>query len=168
MCLTNESFLKNHGGLAKNNFTEIIRNTVNDEEEIDSDFLQNLGTSYYSIENLDKVLSDNRTNFSVLSLNCQSINAKIDKILILIDCIKKHNFEFDAICLQESWLKSDSDVSLIQIPNYKCISQGKHCSQQGGLLTSLHSKYENYSITSCEKSDIWEGLFIKVSIPENG
>ena len=53
-------------------------------------------------------------------------------------------------------------MSLLQFPNYTCITQGKYCSQHGGLVIYLHHKYsfENYVLQT--KSDICEGLIIKV------
>ena len=74
------------------------------------------------------------------------------------------NCQFSLICLQETWLNDDSDLSLYQLNNYKCISQGKYCSQHGGLIMYLHDtlSYEPYDPDF--KSDIWDGQFINVNI----
>ena len=53
-------------------------------------------------------------------------------------------------------------MSLYQIPNYTCISQGKCCSQHGGLITYIHNDYQFHIYKSFTESDIWEGLFVKV------
>ena len=49
------------------------------------------------------------------------------------------------------------------IPNYTCISQGKYCSQHGGLVTYIHQRYsfEEYNLPA--KSNLWEGLIIKIN-----
>ena len=44
---------------------------------------------------------------------------------------------FSAICLQESWLTDDSDLSQYQLPNYNIIHQGKKCSGHGADDTTL-------------------------------
>ena len=49
-----------------------------------------------------------------------------------------------------------------QIQNYTCISQGKHCSQHGGLLIYLHNNYTFEYFKLPFKSDTWEGLFIRI------
>ena len=40
--------------------------------------------------------------------------------------LDKIKFNFTMICLQESWLKDNDDVSQIQLENYYCITQGRH------------------------------------------
>ena len=52
-----------------------------------------------------------------MSLNCQSINAKFNELQIIIEEI--NNNPLSVICLQESWLKENSDFSLYKLANYK-------------------------------------------------
>ena len=101
--------------------------------------------------------------FSILSLNCQSLNAKIDQINIKLQQLKSNGHEFSAICLQETWLSEDSDISLLEIDGYTFIPQGKICSAHGGLAIYLSSKYKFKSINMYENSGIWEGQFIEVT-----
>ena len=70
---------------------------------------------------------------------------------------------FGAICLQETWLSSDADVSLLHIPGYKLIHQGSKCTRHGGLIIYLHQEYTYKLRNMYTQSDIWEGLFIDVS-----
>ena len=57
------------------------------------------------------------SEFTILSLNVQSIHAKIDQLKILIYDLAQHNLYFNIIhvCVQETWLSQDSNVDLIQI-----------------------------------------------------
>ena len=82
----------------------------------------------------------------VLSLNCQTLNAKIDQINIKLQQLKSNGHEFCAICLQEIWLSEDSDISLLKIDGYTFIPQGKICSAHGGMAIYLSSKYKLNSI----------------------
>ena len=111
----------------------------------------------------DKVASilKDKSYFSILSLNCQSIHAKFDQLYLFLQQLKINNFEFSAICLQETWLGEDTDASIYQIPNYSCISQGKRCSEHGGLIIYLHKNY-NFEILKIKQSNIFEALFIKI------
>ena len=54
---------------------------------------------------------------------------------------------FSTICLQESWLTDDSDLSQYQLPNYNLIHQGKKCSGHGGLL----SLFTQTLLSCCKK-----------------
>ena len=81
----------------------------------------------------------------------------------MIESLRNFNFEFAAICLQETWLDQNADLSLLQLTNYQCISQGKHCSQHGGLIIYLHDMF-TYKTHISFKSDTWEGQFIKVKL----
>ena len=75
------------------------------EPEYSEDELNVLKPSgYYSIETLPIQLK-NRNNFNVLSLNAQSINAKFDCLLALIEVAKHQGISFQAICIQESWTR---------------------------------------------------------------
>ena len=70
---------------------------------------------------------------------------------------------FGAICIQETWLSSDADVSLLHIPGYKLIQQSSKCTRHGGLIIYLHEEYTCKLRNMYAQSDIWEGLFIDVS-----
>ena len=69
-------------------------------------------SSYYDDDSLNNLFKDKGNSFCILSLNCQSINAKFDQLNIKIQQLKSNGYEFSAICLQEAWLSSDSDTSL--------------------------------------------------------
>ena len=64
------------------------------------------------------------------SLNIQSIIAKFDKPKILLHLIQENNCHISAICLQETWLRDDSNNALISLEKYNLISQGKKCSSR--------------------------------------
>ena len=78
-------------------------------------------------------IKNKQDKFIVLKLNCQSLNAKIDEIIIKLDTLRTFLCEISALCLQETWLKDDYDTSLLQIDGYTLISQGKICSSHAGL-----------------------------------
>ena len=135
----------------------MIYSDTNDEPQ----FVQN--SNYFDDTSLIKKLSTKTNSFNVLSLNCQSINAKIDQLKIKLKQWKNLNCKYSVICLQETWLSDNSDTSLIQIDNYTLISKGKTCSTHGGLLIYLHNTYRYKTISTNIKSDIWEGQFISVT-----
>ena len=127
-----------------------------------------LNSPYYSHDEFLKNICKQKDNFCLLSLNCQSLNAKYDNICILLENLKKHNFYFSAICLQETWLREDADLSLFQIPGYTLVAQGTQISQHGGLAIYLHNNFTFNIFPIHEKSDTWEGLILKVYPTNNG
>ena len=110
---------------------------------------------------LSDKLYESKSNFSILSLNAQSINAKFDEFQIAINEINNKH-EVSIICIQESWLSSDSDTSLFDIPNYQLVAKGKYCSNHGGLLTYVHKDFYWENIAINDETTVWENLFIKV------
>ena len=120
----NNEILMNHGGLSKNNLLNYTNGEPDDENEnSDTSLIETLGSSYFSIEKLGNVLKMDTLTFSILSLNCQSLNAKFDNLCLFLASL--HPYEFSAICLQETWLPSEADLSLFQIANYTLI-KGKN------------------------------------------
>ena len=93
---------------------------------------------YYTIDALPSHLM-NDGHLNILSLNAQSINSKFDSILALLDIAKNQNVNFHVICIQESWLKEGSDMSLFQIDGYQCIFQVTQCSAHGGSVAYIES-----------------------------
>ena len=102
-------------------------------------------SSYYDDDSLNNLFRDKINPFCILSLNSQSINAKFDQLNIKVQQLKGNGYEFSAICLQETWLSSDSDTSLFKIDGYNLISQGKMCSSHGGLAIYVSEKF-NFSL----------------------
>ena len=153
-----KNLLNNFGGLDNNSLLNIIN-----EYETDSDDISIFKPSpYYSHDHLLDFIDKENRNFTVLSLNVQSLQAKFNKILAFLESLKEKDFEYNAICLQETWLDNNANLSLLQIHNYTCISQGKYSSLHGGLIIYLHKRY-NYTVKHvCNVSDIWEGLFIDI------
>ena len=152
-----DGILSNFGGLIDNNLINILGNPEADGLTLFTN------SPYVDTVDLTDVLSTSKGKFTVFSLNVQSINSKFKYLypLLIIDLCNK-DIGFSAICLQESWLSDDSDLSQINMPNYNLIHKGKTCSGHGGLLIYLHQRY-SYNIRNLyESSDIWEGLFINI------
>ena len=72
------------------------------------------------------------------------------------------------MCIQESWLDENFDLSLYQIEGYTCIPQGKRCSSHDGSMTYVHSQYNTFVIDVKNDSPIWESLFVTVKYMDIG
>ena len=65
--------------------------------------------------------------------------------------------KLSAICLKETWLGSESELSLLQIPEYNLISRGKSCTAPGGVAISLNKCFDYNIIEHGVRSNIWNG-----------
>ena len=74
---------------------------------------------YYDDDSLNKLFKGKSDSFSILGLNCQYLNAKFDQISIMVQQLKSKGYEFDAICLQETWL---SDGRIFHFIRFKDIT----------------------------------------------
>ena len=75
---------------------------------------------YHTIADLEN-LKLTQGSINIMSLNCQIINAKFNELQDIVEEI--NNNPLSVICLQESWLKENSDFSLYNLANYKLINQ---------------------------------------------
>ena len=97
-------------------------------------------SSYHTVTNFENIkLAVGSLN--IMSLNCQSINAKFNELQIIDDNL--NNNPLSVICLQESWLKENSDYSLYNLSNYKLINKCRtKCSDHGGLMIYVHERLD--------------------------
>ena len=129
-----------------------------------------LGTShYYDDEAFNEFSVNNVNNFVILSMNCQSLRAKLDEMLLMLDAYNSVNgCDIAMICLQETWIARDSDV-LIDIPNYNYVIKGHSTSSHGGVVTYIRSDLNFDIVTIPDHSEnLWESLFLQVYGPATG
>ena len=123
-----EYILREFGGIAANDISHILESNPDDHEPtiINKSF-------YYMSDNMPLFMKSRDDTFTLLSLNAQSIYAKISKLQLLIQQLNLQNIRVDAIAIQESWLQHDgqhnvSDLTLLHIDGYNILSQGYSCS----------------------------------------
>ena len=160
--INDNEILLHFGGLNTSSLIRVL-NQDDDNEGAADDGLETIQhSSYYSTSTLINELADKKDSFNILSLNCGSINAKIDQLMITLNEYKHSGCNFHAICLQETWLNDQSDTCLLQIEGYKLISQTRSCSARGGLIIYLNNNIKYKLLDGYTDSDIWEGQFIEI------
>ena len=164
----NNNILAQIGGLHINSLNYILnknndtnRDNLNGEPEL----IQH--SPYYYDDKITTWTTTESNTFTILSLNCASINAKFDEILIKLRQLKNKGTDINIICLQETWLNDDSDTSQLQIEDYVLVSQGKRCSGHGGLLIYVKQNLTYTILAIKNDSTIWENLFIEIEENEN-
>ena len=137
-----------------------LENLFNSTEENDEIGILS-PSQYYTIHNLPSQLKC-KNNINVLSINAQSIHAKFDSLLAHVENARQQGIRFHIICIQESWLRDTSDLSLLQIDGYNCFSKGHSCTSHGGLLTYVDENISASALDVDINSQIWEGMFILI------
>ena len=127
MTTLDNDILKFHGGSDTNSLCNIMQ--FNNEDDDEGNPLQVIKHSSYYDNKFNSIIDQHKGNFCILSTNIQSINTKFDELYAYIHDLRQHNFEFGAICIQESWMSDVEDTSPVDIPGYTCIHKGKTCSK---------------------------------------
>ena len=151
--------LSNYSGIEQNN----LNNLVTHLDDVENTITVTANAPYIDTEHLATYMTKYKSRFTILNLNTQSINAKFDRLEILLKDLKDHDFEFSAICLQETWLKNKDDLSNFQFANYTSFGLDATCSKHGGLAIFLHDDFHGETINNYENSTLWEALFIEIS-----
>ena len=98
MTLTDELFLSSVGSVRQYSLTSIIEEQNTNAQE--HQCIQQ--SSYYDIDKFSEVAKTRLNDFSILTTNIESLNAKFDELLIHITELKNINFKYSVICLQET------------------------------------------------------------------
>ena len=150
-----QNILSHFGGLEINSLTNIIENDT--EYNVQTNIQH---SSYYDFSEFNKLASVKKTNFSVLSANIQSVFAKFEQLEALVEELHTINFKFTVICLQECWLANSCDASILNLPGYNCIAQGKHSSERGGLMMYIDDRFQYSTRLNINMYEHWEGQVV--------
>ena len=127
-----------------------------------SDLTNTVKTSrYYSSAGIiQKIKSSSCT---IMSINCQSLNAKFSKIKLLIDTFAEYGKPIQVLCIQETMFENTNliDIGQFHIDNYHLLTKNRYASDHGGLACYIH-KHWNYTI----KPTLVE-MFVEISNPDN-
>ena len=136
-------------------------NGRHDDNHEDHDIAIVKHSSYYTTDDFTNTrLATGSLN--ILSLNCQSLNAKFNELQIFIE--EMCHDQFGVICLQESWLADNFEYSVFNLRNYSMIKQGKLCSEHGGLIIYVYDRYDiSAPLTLIDSVSGWEYLCIEIS-----
>ena len=100
----------------------------------------------------------------ILNLNIRNIYSNIDELKLFLDRVSVSN-TISAICLNECWIKENSDLSTLNIPNYKmfCLRGNREGHGHCGLIIYVHDQFKATNITLSQESTTWDYLCIEMS-----
>ena len=146
-------------GLSESTSLTHLLNCSDHSELDDIDVINH--SPYYSECDFQKLITSKDT-LSIMSLNCQSINAKFDDLQLFINRSNERG-HLSIICLQETWTDNNCDISLYQLPNYKLFHKGKQCSSHRGLFIYVHEEFNVEPANIAFNSTRWEGFCLKIT-----
>ena len=157
--LDTSSLLKEFGGSAANNLNNLI-NHPDTSDEMDFSSI----SQYVTIQQLPDYISAAANKISVLTLNCQSINAKFDELYaVLYHLNDKYSLKFSVILIQETWVSgTEPDVSCYKLPGYQSFALGASCSSKGGLLCYVLESIKAKVKLKIDSSKIYEAMFLEL------
>ena len=153
-----DEILKNYGGCNVNDLVNMFDYEIDENEPLAINH-----SPYYSTQDILHTLKTFQGDFTVMSLNSQSIHAKIPEIQVLIHQLSESGVDIGAICIQETWIPPEGDTTQVQLNGYKLMPQGYSTSTHGGLITYVNTKYTASEFLKIDNSSICEAQFIKVS-----
>ena len=158
--------LKNHGGLINNDLIYISNLNADQFEQNTMSTKQSL---YYDIDGIVSFLKGQKNNFSVLSLNIQSLNSKFNELCSFIQILNNNSVYFDVICLQESWLSDKDNYNIFKINDYNLYKKDfeENCSTHGGLVVYIRKEICVSKVEPIFNKYTYEGMVVTVKTQNN-
>ena len=154
------SFIHNTGLNEENSLSHRI-NAMSPDSENESTLIEH--SSYYGDAEFEHALQQYNSKISILSINCQSLNAKFDKFKLFLDDVNTKN-QISVICVQETWNHEGTDTNCFSLPNYTFIIANRRITADGGLITYVHNDfaYKEINIGATNESNLFESLFMEL------
>ena len=119
MIMANSNSFIHNTGLTKENSLVHLLHAISPQEENEADIIEH--SKYYDDKDFNNALQSYDSKISMLSLNCQSISAKFDKLKLFIDDVNNQN-PISIICIQETWGHEGIQMNYFSLPNYRLIN----------------------------------------------
>lgn len=153
--------LRNFGGKKRNDLNSFLSS-----DEINTDMDLSSNSPYVTLDFLPTYLNDMKNDLSIFSLNVQSLNAKYDKLKVVLDnWATDHNFNFSILNFQESWLAADSqgdvDTSNLELNGYSAFATGAKCSTHGGVISYVKESLQA-EVKLKFNSRFWDAIFLYI------
>ena len=135
------------------------------DEESDNSINSIEPSVYYTMTNfINKIDTDTCT---IMSLNCQSLNAKFSNIKVMLNVFAEFNKPIQVLCLQETWFENSDliDMGQFHIDDYHLITKNRYASNHGGLAFYIHKNWTFKIKDDIIDSPYWEEMYIDITDP---
>ena len=154
------SFIHNTGLNEENSLSHLI-DAISPDSENESTLIEH--SKYYGDTEFEHALQQCNSKISMLSINCQSINAKFDKLKLFLDDVNTKN-KISVICVQETWNHEGMNTNCFSLPDYTLINANRRLTAHGGLMIYLHDdfSYKEININATNESNLFESLLVEI------
>ncbi len=107
--------LDSHGGISDNNLGNLLHL---EEDDYDMDFDEHVTfklSEYFDIDSFSTYSTRNQNSINIMSLNAQSIWAKLDSLKLQLAHFEQLNHTVHIISIQEAWINDDQPANIIEI-----------------------------------------------------
>ena len=118
---------------------------------------------YYTEQQFTNLLK-RKNGLCILDLNVGNAFTKFDELESFVYRVNIFN-PISVICLNECWLNERSDVSILNLRNYKMFHQIGNCPGHShcGLITYVHEQFNCNEILINQPANGWEYLCVEIS-----
>ena len=163
MIMANRNSFIHITGLTEENSLVHLLDAISPQEENEADIIEH--SKYYDDIDFNNALQSYNSKISMLSLNCQSISAKFDKLKLFLDDVNNQN-PISIICIQETWGHEGIQMNYFSLPNYRLINANRRLTAHGGLIIYIHNDFEfkelNEELPITQTSNSLESMFVEV------
>ena len=155
------TFLDNEILTDQNSLTHLL----DFDEESDNSINSIEPSLYYTMTNfINKIDTDTCT---IMSLNCQSLNAKFSNIKLMLDVFAEFNKPIQVLCLQETWFENSDliDMGQFHIDDYHLITKNRYACNHGGLAFYIHKNWTFKIKDDIIDSPYLEEMYIDITDP---
>ena len=163
MIMANRNSFIHNAGLTEENSLVHLLDAISPQEENEADIIEH--SKYYDDIDFNNALQSYNSKISMLSLNCESISAKFDKLKLFLDDVNNQN-PISIICIQETWGHEGIQMNYFSLPNYRLINANRRLTAHGGLIIYIHNNFEfkelNEELPITQTSNSLESMFVEV------
>ena len=138
-------------------FTHLLHSYETEEDTFDPLCV----SKYYNKGTFIESMTQSNSDFSMISINCQSLTSKFDEFQTYFDEINSKHL-ISAIICQETGFTNTTDLSLYQLAHYNMVSKYANKLTGHGLVIYLHEDYIFEEITTENENTKWECLFLEI------
>ena len=158
-----------YGDLLRSSIVTTFANINDDDEDITSSPTFEK-SEFLKPDDIETFLRERKTEFTILSMNVNSIAKKKDELSILVESLLSKNIGFSVITLQECRITKEQVEKIacdaFKIPGYEMFPQGSICAPTGGLITYVRNDFNATEMPSLYTySSIFEAQFTEISGP---
>ena len=160
--MANRDFLENRNINEGNSLLDLVQNISPDSED-EVNFTDH--SIYYNDQNYKECIARSNGALRILNLNCGGLNAKFDNLKIFLAECNNTMFPLHVITLQETHIKSNSDICYFDLPGYTLVYDLARINTFGGVAIYVHDSFSFNRLDTVafkQNSTVYESMYLEI------